>query len=103
MVAGPEISRVIEEFHVDHNQWKRRKNGHHEQTPSVQANFAKDICSLISVIEDYGNPFEEEYVDLLVLDSKEIADDAAVDTIQNAPKIGLKQFQTLPKNVLLTE
>jgi len=100
MVARPEIARVIEEFHVDHNQWKRRKNiGHHEQTPSVQANFAKDISSLISVIEDYGNPFEKEGADLLVLDSKEIADHAAVEAIRNEQKIGLKQFQTFAQRI----
>ena len=35
---------------------------HHDQTPSVQTAFAKDIDvrSLVSVIEDLGNPFEEE-------------------------------------------
>ena len=52
------------------------------------------------MIEDYGNPFEEG-ADLLVLDSKEIADDAAVDTIRIAKKIGLKQFQTFTKECIV--
>ena len=57
----------------------------------------KDKCCLISVIEDYGNPFKEG-ADLLVLYSKEIADDAAVDTIWNAH---LKQFQTFTKECIV--
>ncbi len=41
---------------------------HHEQTPSVQATFAKDVRSLVRVIDD----LEESSTDLLVLDTKEI-------------------------------
>ena len=63
MVAGPEVSRVVE-----------------------------DVLSLISVIEHLGNPFEEESTDLLVLDSKEIADHAAVETVKNARRLGQEQF-----------
>ena len=46
---------------------------HHDQTRSVQSAFAKYVHSLVSVIEDLGNPFEEESFDLLFLDSKETA------------------------------
>ena len=38
---------------------------------------------------------------MLVLDSKEIGDDGAVDTIRNAQKIGLKQFQTFNKECIV--
>ena len=49
--------------------------------PSVQAAFPKDVRSLVSMIKDLGNPFEEVSTDLLVLDSKEIADHAARETV----------------------
>ena len=49
----------------------------------IQATFGKDVLSLINVMEDLGNPFEEEGTDLLVLDSKEITDHAAVETVKN--------------------
>ena len=52
-------------------------------------------------MEDLGNPFEETSGDLLVLDSKEIADHAAVDTIQNVQKIGQQQFQGFIKECLV--
>ena len=102
MVAGPEIARVIEEFHNEQNQWGRKKNTeHHDQTASIQAAFARDVCSLVSTMEEFGNPFEEESSDLLVLDSKEIVDDAAVYAIQNVRNIGQKQFQTFIKECIV--
>ena len=45
------------------------------------------LVKIVSVMEDLGNPFEEEGTDLLVLDSKEIVDHATVETIRNAKKI----------------
>ena len=47
---------------------------HHDQTASVQNAFRTDVCSLGNVMEELGNPFEEQSEDLFVLDSKEIAD-----------------------------
>ena len=75
--------------------------GHHDQAPTVQATFGKDVLSLINVIEDLGNPFEEESTNLLVLDSKEIADHAAVEMVKNIRRIGQEQFQTFVKERLI--
>ena len=43
---------------------------HRDQTTSVQVSFIKDVCSLVNVMEELGNPFEEESKDLIVLHSK---------------------------------
>ena len=47
---------------------------HYDQTARihVQNTFMKDVCSLVNVMEELGNPFEEESKDLFVVDSKEI-------------------------------
>ena len=101
MIAGPEVSRVVEEFHkeLDYSACKTN-TGHHDQAPTVQATFGKDVLSLISVMENLGNPFEEESTDL-VLNSKEIADHAAVETVKNIQRIGQEQFQTFVKERLI--
>ena len=79
MIAEPEIARVIEEFHAQQNHCKGKVTTlHHDQIPSVRSAYAKDVRSLVSVIEDLGNPCQEESTDLLVLDSKEIEDQSAV-------------------------
>ena len=99
MVAGPEVARVIEEFHdQQHHCGGERDTCHYDQTPSVQAAFAKDVCSLVSVIDDLGNPFEEESTDLLVLDTKEISDHTSVEAVRNVRRIGKSNFKHLPKN-----
>ena len=82
MVAGPEVARIIEEFHDNqHHSMGRVNTKHHDQMASVQAAFVKDVRSLMSVIEDLRNPFEEESSDLLILDSKEIAGPEVVEAI----------------------
>ena len=45
-------------------------------------------------MEELGKPFEEESEDLLVLGSKEIGDQPAVEAVKKAQKIGQQQFQT---------
>ena len=74
MVAGPE------EFQDRDEHWGRRGDTrHYDQTPSVQTSFAKNVRSLVSVIEELGNPLEEECMDLAVLDTKEMACPVAVE------------------------
>jgi len=80
---------------------RRHEVIHHDQTANVQNAFRKDVCSLGNVMEELGNPFEEESEDLLVLDCKEIADPSAVEAVQKAQKIGQQQFQTVTKECLV--
>ena len=54
----------------------------------MQNAFRKDVCSLVSVIGELSNSFEEEHEGLLVLDSNEIADPSAVEVVKKAQKIG---------------
>ena len=58
-------------------------NQHHEQQSSSQNAFAKDVESLVGVIDEMGNPFLEESNDLLVLDNKTIVDASVAETVKN--------------------
>ena len=99
MIAGPEVARVIEEFGLQGN--RRVDTHHHDQTASVQTSFARDVRSLVMVMEELGNPFKEESQDLLVLDTKEIADPAVLKTVHSAKCIGQNQFDTFTKECLI--
>lgn len=102
MVAGPEVARLIGEFHSVYQNCSRQVDTrHHDQIPSVQAAFGKDVSSLVGVIEELGNPFLEESTDLLVLDTKEIANLTAIETLQNAHFIGQQQFESFTKECLI--
>ncbi|KAG1649787.1 hypothetical protein GQR58_028625 [Nymphon striatum] len=64
--------------------------------------YAKDVTSLVAVLEELGNLFEEESKDdLIVLDTKEMAAPAVVETVRNALKIGKDQFELFTKNRLI--
>ena len=61
MIAGPEIARIIQEFEeTPSKEVSEEKRRHHEETPCVQAAFKKDVLSLVSAIEEMGNPFQED-------------------------------------------
>ncbi|PIK35466.1 hypothetical protein BSL78_27714 [Apostichopus japonicus] len=57
--------------------------------------------SLVGVIEEMGNPFEENSQDLVTLDTKDIAGPAAVETVMNAKRIGQEQFEAFTRECLL--
>ena len=101
MVAGPEVARMIKEFQ-DGNQyckWQTADTYHHHQNPNAQASCVRDFCSLVSVnlLEEMRNPFKEESHYLFILDLKDIAGPAAVETVMNAMKIGQEQFEAFTR------
>ena len=57
------------------------------------------------MIEELGNPFEEESMDLVVLDMKEMADLAAIESHRNVKRIDQENFQIFftKKNALWKE
>ena len=89
MLAGPEVARLIEEFQDEPLSWNKPPDArHHDQSGSVQRAFVKDVKSMVTVMEDFGNPFQEDSQDLLVIDTKEIASPTAVDALRRAHKVG---------------
>ena len=76
------MARSIREFEVTFQTPQTGDTRHHEQTPSTQRAFAKDVISLTSVIEGMGNPFTKDSLDFLVLDTKAIMPKTVVDKVQ---------------------
>jgi hypothetical protein len=73
---------------------KQDKHLHHEQVPSVQNAFAKDVSNLVNEINDMGNPFEEDSNDLLVLDTKDIMPNCVIEAVKTAKQNGECQYAT---------
>lgn len=67
MVAGPEIAWMVTEFEAlfsgieDETQ---RIGKHHETSKGLQSKFAKEVQSLVTVVEEMGNPFTEKSLTL---------------------------------------
>ena len=86
-VAGPEMARVVEEFH-DQQHHCGGKWMHITMTKlQVSRLHLPRMFTLISVIDDLGNPFEEESTDVLVLDTKEISDKTSVEAVRSVRRI----------------
>lgn len=92
MVAGPEIARAVKEFESTYGVQKANNINHHEQVPFVQKAFAKDVVSMVSAIEEMGNPFSEESTDLFVLDTKEIMPKSVVEGVSTAKAKGESMY-----------
>ena len=54
---------------------------HHDQTANVQEAFVKDVRSLLDVIDELGNSFEEERLELIALHRKKFAGSLGVENI----------------------
>ena len=66
---------------------------HHNQTVKVLAAFVKDIHSLLDVIDELGNPFEEEGDELIAFHTTEFAGTLAVKNVRKVVMSGKEQFQ----------
>lgn len=58
MVAGPELTKITQEFKEYISAITKKDTHHHEQVPGVQVLFKKDVASLVSSFEEVGNLFE---------------------------------------------
>jgi hypothetical protein len=103
MVCGPEMARLIEEFQASIDRTGTVSDlRHHEQTKSTQRTFYSQVKVLSSVIDDMGNPFNDNSNDLLVLDTKDLADQAVVTALYNLEKTGRQQYDTFVDERLIT-
>ena len=103
MVSGPEMARVIGEFEASTEKRKKLDPRHHEEAKLVQKAFERDVRSLVSTIEEMGNPSTEDSSDLLALDSRDIADPAVIDTVRQIEKLGEEQYDTYVKERLVSQ
>ncbi|KAK3702948.1 hypothetical protein QZH41_002861 [Actinostola sp. cb2023] len=104
MVAGPEMARLLQEFEdhfMDCNHGGEQHNEHHEQGPATQKNFQSNIKNLVTTISEMGNPFSDECPELVVLDTRNCADDSVVDTINTIEELGLRQYKKYVKDVII--
>ena len=94
MVSGPGVARFVNEFETSMptRSAAESEEKHHDDTPSQQSAFHKDVTSLVCTIEDMGNPFMEDSEDLVVLDNKEILGSDAVVKLCTVEEVGAKQY-----------
>lgn len=103
MISGPELARIIGEFEqsIEVRQKGSHEQHHHEQTKAAQVKFAHHVHSMCEVMEDFGNPFQDETAELLRIDNKDIMDSTVIRKIENSVKIYLRSHQKKQLKVVL--
>lgn len=100
MIAGPEVARVVTEFEETFIKSNTEDTRHHEQIPGVQSSFAKDVRALVDTIEAMGNPFLEDSMDMIVLDTKDVMPEIVAESVTNAHQIGQSQCDKYTQQIL---
>lgn len=95
MVAGPEVSRLVAGYEaLSGKRDSAIVRKHHEDIKSAQKSFLQKVESLVAVTKEMGNPFQEDSEDLLVLDTKDIADPVLAGLVGTHHRKGQEKFQS---------
>ena len=84
MISGPEMARIVGEFLDGLNRRDisaQVHHGHHEENQGTQQTFLTHVRALVTTIAEMGNPFGDTGKDLLVLDTRVVADESVVTSI----------------------
>ena len=94
MVEGPEMSRLLTAYkYMSGTIYTRIDSRHHDATVGAQTAFFENVKTMTTVLQDMGNPFQDESSDLLSLDTKNIADPSLAKLVATHHKRGLQQFK----------
>lgn len=100
MVAGPEVSRLIDQYQsLCQTKDALQSTKHHEETKAAQASFLQGTAKLLRTFQDLGNPFLEDSKDLLVLHCKDIADPTRAKLVAGHLQKGQEQFLLFMESV----
>ena len=95
MICGPELARCISEF--ESPAWSDENNTqllpHHEEGLASQLSFKKQVQSFIDRVTGFGNPFEDDCSELLILNTRACADDSVIETVRSVETLGKAQYQ----------
>ena len=103
IVSGPEQARLLKEFEEDY--YLARENvlereDHREEGFSAQKIFKEQAASLTQVINELGNPFLDDSVELLALDTQNVMDESVVNTVRTVEGLGKDQYAKYCKQVI---
>ena len=100
MLSGPELARCVNEFQDEYfNEDGEQQNTHHEQAHSIQATFQKQVINLAETITRMGNPFLDDFQDLVNLENRNCLDESAGMDLNVLEATGKEQYKHFAKTV----
>lgn len=104
MLAGPEIADLITQFEgVINDSTKEMLHMHHEETPSFQTMFSRNVAALKSQIGEHGNPFLETSKELFSLETNIAVDEEYVEQLMKIEEVGKEQYDKFIEERVLTQ
>ena len=104
MLSGPELVRLLQQFEDDYlldNDPDNPKNfRNHEQGLAAQKTFQKQVHSLYKTFKKMGNPFLDDFPELVSLDSRTFVNDSVAVSLRTLEETGTKQYKEYVKKVL---
>jgi len=103
MLSGPELSRIIHQFEDQflsvQDPDNPRNVQNHEAGRAAQKTFHRQVKNLCDVVRRTGNPFLDDFSELVTLDSRDCADTSVAESIKKLDKLGKEQYQKYVKDV----
>ncbi len=104
MLSGPELARLLNQFEEEYLPDRDPENPkyfqNHEQGFSTQKLFQKQVNSLVKTIEKMGNPFLDDFPELVTLDSRSCVDESVVLALHSLEDTDIQQYKSFVKTVL---
>ena len=99
LICGPEIAKCLSEFE---SQTTRHETSaihlHHEEGFAAQTKIQQQVKSLIDVINTFGNPFEDDCPELLVLNSRVCMHE--FETVRSIEALGKSKYEKYVADVI---
>ena len=103
MLCGPEMARLIDEF--ESSMKGQTNNGilkHHDNTSQSQKCFRQDVMKLKDVLQEMGNPFEEQTDEIIVLDTRDVVDEDVAKGVLGLALLGQRQYNLFVEERLIS-
>ena len=99
MLSGPELVRLQQQFEREYPE-NPKYFQNHEQGFATQKTFQQQVRSLFQAVKKMGNPFQDDFPELIKLDSRNCVDESVVTALRSLEDKGIRQYQGFVKNVL---
>ena len=93
MLSGPELARLQNQFQIEYlpsnDSEDPKKFQNHQSRHEAQKCFHKQVNSLYSTFKKMGNPFLDNFPELVTLDSRNCMDESVVKALNALEDIGM--------------
>ena len=104
MLSGPETARLLDQFEEAYLTAEDPDNSlnpkNHEMGQATQKTFQQQVNNLCDVIKCMGNPFLDDFPELVTLHSRDCVDPEVAESFRGLESTGNVQYQAFIKDVV---